>query len=140
MYSLPLSSYFHPAVPVIAIEFSCTSISISSFLKPGISAFKIYSFSPSFRSTTGTLISGTKENDLAQFAGKRMSSKSFLNLAKVSSNACQISEGEAGAKADVFLEGLLTAVVFFFVTAIFAFLGVSFSVAGFFFSVMKTRL
>ena len=113
---------------------------MSSFLKPGISAFRLYSFSPSFRSTAGTLISGTKENDLAQLAGKRMSSKSFLNLAKVSSNACQISDGEAGAKVDVFLEGLLIAVGFFFVIAISAFSEVSFSLAGFFFSVMKIRL
>ena len=124
----------------MAMELSCTSISMSSFLKPGISAFRLYSFSPSFRSTAGTLISGTKENDLAQLAGKRMSSKSFLNLANVSSKACQRSEGEAGAKVDVFLGGLLIAAVLFFVTAISAFSEVSFSLTGVFFSVMKIHL
>src|SRR5512136_2209499 len=127
-------------MPVIATALSWTSISMSPFLNPGISAFNKYSFSPSFKSTAGTRISGIKENVLVQFAGKRRSSKSLLNLENVSSNACQISDGVAGAKLDAFLEGLLTTIgSFFFFAAVSISLGDSFTFTMGFFSAIKTR-
>jgi hypothetical protein len=57
----------------------------------------------------------------------------------VSSNACQISEGEAGAKSDIFVEGLLTIIDFFFLAAVSVSLEASFSLTVGFFSAIKTR-
>lgn len=102
MYSWPFLSYFQPAVPVIDTESSFTSISISSFLKPGISAFRTKSLSLSSKSTVGTLVSGIMGKMLLMFVGNRRSSKSLLNLAKVLSKACQRSEVLAGALLFVF--------------------------------------
>ena len=66
-----------------------------------------------------------------------MSSKSFLNLRKVSSNACHSSEDVAGAKVYVFLEGLLIDAVFFFLIATSFFLELFSVFAGFLFSLIK---
>jgi len=135
MYACSFLSYFQPTLPVISIESSLTSISMSSFLKPGISAFKRKSFSRSSKSTGGTRVSGNIERALSQYDGNKRSSKSLRNLSKTSSNALQRSSGVAGAMAAGFSLGFFDAGAFFFVTATSVFLVSSPSVGFFFFGI-----
>jgi hypothetical protein len=79
-------------------------------------------------------------NTVGQFAGKSKSSKSSLNLAKVSSNACQRSEDVAGAKTIVYTGGLLNVALLFFVTATSVFFVGSSALAGFLFSLIKLTI